>query len=297
MTQPADNQPWTVLRLINWTKDYFAGKDVDCPRLAAELLLAHVLGCPRIALYAQFEKVPDPRQLADYRALVKRAAAAEPVAYLVGHKEFYSLDFLVTPHVLIPRPETELLVDVAVEHLKAAGEAPRYWDAFTGSGCIAAAVGKHAPAARILATDASAEALDIARQNLARHGLEDRATLALVSLLSLPRELAGLAPFDAITANPPYVTDAQMEELPAVVRCEPVDALAGGADGLDCIKPVLSQAPDLLAAGGLLAMEIGAGQAAAVWDLAAAVGRYGRLAFIRDAGGIERVLVAQKKSA
>lgn len=295
MAERVDNQPWTVLRLINWTRDYLTSKGVDSPRLAAEVLLSHVLGGPRIALYAQFEKVPTAEQLTQYRELVKRASGHEPVAYLVGHKEFYSLDFLVNEHVLVPRPETELLVDAALAHLEKAGEQPRYWDAFTGSGCIAAAVGKHAAQARILATDASPEALEVAKQNLAKHGLSDRSTLAQVDTLSLPAELSALAPFDVITANPPYVSDAQLAELPADVRHEPASALAAGPDGLKYILPVLATAHQHLAPGGLLAMEIGAGQAAAVWEEVGSLSQYERPAFVKDLAGIERVLVAYKE--
>jgi release factor glutamine methyltransferase len=305
MGERADNQPWTILRLITWTKDYLASKGVDSPRLAAEVLLAHVLGSPRIALYAQFEKVPAAEQLAQYRELVKRAGAHEPVAYLVGHKEFYSLDFLVDEHVLIPRPETELLVDAALEHLAraAAGAAdavakkagrPHYWDAFTGSGCVAAAVGKHAAEAQILATDLSDDALAIARQNLEKHGLTPRATVARADSLSLPADLASLAPFDVITANPPYVRDSDMAGLPADVRHEPASALAAGPDGLKYILPILAAAHAHLAPGGLVAIEIGAGQAPAVWEAVAAATQYERPRFIKDLAGIERVLVAYK---
>jgi release factor glutamine methyltransferase len=296
MTQRADNQPWTVLRLITWTKDYLASKGVDSPRLCAEVLLAHVLEAPRIALYAQFEKVPAAEQLAKYRELVKRAGSHEPVAYLVGHKEFYSLDFVVNEHVLIPRPETELLVDAALGHLKEAGAQPRYWDAFTGSGCIAAAVGKNSKTVRILATDASPEALEVARQNLAKHGLTERSTLARVDALSLPADLAALAPFDVITANPPYVSDSEMAALPPNVRHEPASALAAGPDGLKYILPVLAAAHEYLAPGGLLAIEIGASQAAAVWDAVNAAKHYERASFIKDTAGIERVLKAHKAS-
>lgn len=218
------------------------------------------------------------------------------MAYLVGHKEFYSLDFIVNEHVLIPRPETELLVDVAVAQLKAAGPQPRYWDAFTGSGCIAAAVGKNAPSATILATDASTEALKVANQNLEKHELASRSTVERVDVLDLPEHLHHLAPFDAITANPPYVSDAEMAELPQDVRHEPISALAGGGDGLKFIKPTIETAHNYLQTGGLLAVEMGAGQSAAVWAIVNRVGEYKRTKFLKDAAGIERALVAYKKA-
>jgi release factor glutamine methyltransferase len=292
---PPTNQPWTVLRLINWTREYFERQGMDQPRLSAEVLLAHVLECPRLALYTQFERVPSEPKLAAYRELVKRAAAHEPIAYLVGHREFYSLDFIVTPDVLVPRPETELLAERAIDFLRER-ENPHYWDACTGCGAVPVAVGKHTPAARILASDISTKALAIARRNLERHGLLDRTTLTVASLLELPPELKGLGPFDAITANPPYVSDAQMAELPETVKYDPPLALRAGPEGLDFIRPILEQAPRRLAAGGLLAVEIGFGQAEAVWAIVNQVGQYERAQFARDAANIERILVAYRKA-
>ena len=296
MNEQADGQPWTVLRLINWTKDYLAGHEVHSPRLAAEVLLAHVLNCPRIALYTQFEKVPPAEELAAYRRLVKRSAAHEPVAYLVGHREFYGLEFVVGPGVLIPRPETELLVDKAIEHLKSLGRPGGHWDACTGSGAVAVAVAKHVADAGILGTDTSATALAAARSNVESHGLTGRVTVAEGNLLDLPAALAGRAPFDAITANPPYVSEGEMAELPPEVRQEPAGALLAGKGGLDCIGPILQQAPHVLADMGMLAVEIGCGQAEAVWDLVSRVGRYERVEFARDPAGIERVVVAYKRA-
>jgi len=258
--------------------------------------LAHVLQCPRITLYTQFERTPTPDQLAAYRQLVGRAAAHEPVAYLVGHREFYSLDFIVTPDVLVPRPETELLADKAIEHLKPLGGRGRYWDACTGSGALAAAVGVHAPEAAVLATDTSEAALATARQNMAKHGLAQRVTVARVDLLDLPEELAERGPFDAVTVNPPYVSEAEMAELPPGVLREPRVALCGGDDGLDCIRSILQQAPNILADHGMLAMEIGHGQAGHVWDMVNKIGRYERIEFARDTADVERALVAHKAS-
>jgi len=292
---PAPNeQAWTVLRLLDWTREYFARQQIDSPRLAAEMLLAHVLACPRVQLYARFDRCPSPRDLTTYRDLVRRAVAHEPVAYLVGHREFYSLDFIVTPDVLIPRPETELLVDQAVEFLRSRGPSPRCWDACTGSGAVAVAVAKQAPDAAVLATDISASALAVAGQNVEKHALAERVDLAKADLLTLPAGLVDQAPFDVVTANPPYISITQMAELPADVLQEPAAALAAGADGLDCIRPILNQAPDVLVEGGLLAMEIGFGQAEAVWGLYNQVGRYERGEFVRDGAGLERVLVAHR---
>ncbi len=294
MSDPTSEQPWTVLRLIDWTKNYFADKQMDSPRLAAEVLLAHTLECPRLGLYTQFDKVPGESQLTAFRKLVKRAAAAEPVAYLVGHREFYSLDLIVTPDVLVPRPETELLVDKAVEHLRSLGRPSRCWDICTGSGAVALAVAKNAPDAVVLATDVSDAALAVAVRNAAKHQLDERVTIAKADLLTAPDDAVAAEPFDVVTANPPYITDAEMAELPATVKHEPTRALCGGADGLDFIGPILRQAPDVLVAGGLLAVEIGYNQAAAVWELVQQVGRYQDVEFARDGAGIERTLVAKR---
>ncbi|NLF33208.1 MAG: peptide chain release factor N(5)-glutamine methyltransferase [Planctomycetes bacterium] len=296
MNAQANAEPWTLLRLITWTKDYLAGRGIDSPRLAAELLLAHVLGCPRMALYTQFARVATEAERTRFRELVKRAADHEPVAYLVGHRDFYSLDLAVTPDVLIPRPETEGLVDRALDHLRGLGRPGTAWDACTGSGAVAVAVAANARDARVLATDISEAALAVARTNASRHALTDRLTVARADLLALPADAGIEGPFDVITANPPYVTAADMDTLGPDVRHEPVAALCAGAEGLDFIAPLLRQAPDRLAAGGLLAMEIGYNQAEAVWDLANTDGRYERISFDRDAAGIERVLAAYRKA-
>ena len=296
MSSTAPEQPWTVGRLIQWTREYLAGREVDSPRLAAEVLLAHVLDCERIALYARYDFAPTAEQLSQYREWVRRAAAHEPVAYLVGCRQFYSLEFVVTPDVLIPRPETELLVDQAVEHLRPLGEAGRYWDACTGSGAVAVATASQVAAGVVLATDTSEPALAVTRRNVEAHGLSSRITVAVADLLQPPAEIADGGLFDAITVNPPYVSDAQMAELPANVRHEPASALAAGADGLAYISPILEQAAGVLTDNGLLGMEIGAGQAEAVWELAQKSDRYERVRFVRDLAGIERVLVAYQKS-
>ncbi|RPI61428.1 MAG: peptide chain release factor N(5)-glutamine methyltransferase, partial [Planctomycetaceae bacterium] len=163
--QPAE--PWTVLKLLNWTKDDFARLDVDEPRLSAEILLAHTLGCKRIELYTRFDYQPTHAQLEQYRQLIQRGRNHEPVAYLVGTKEFFSLKFKVTPDVLIPRPETEMLVVQAVEHLRKLSRAATAWDVCTGSGCVAVAIASQVKEATVLATDISPAALRIARENAA----------------------------------------------------------------------------------------------------------------------------------
>ncbi|MFW6145755.1 MAG: peptide chain release factor N(5)-glutamine methyltransferase [Planctomycetota bacterium] len=296
MSAQTNTEPWTFLRLINWTKDYLAGRGLDSPRLAAELLLAHVLDCPRMALYTQFDRVATEAERARFRELVKRAAEHEPVAYLVGRRDFYSLEVAVTPNVLIPRPESEGLVDRAVDHLRGLGRPGQAWDACTGSGAVALAIAANATETRVLATDTSDAALAVALTNAETHDLTDRVVVAKADLLALPADVGIEGRFDVITANPPYVTAADMETLPPDVRHEPAEALFGGREGLDFIAPLLEQAPGHLAEGGLLAMEIGYNQAEAVRDLAERDGRYERIGFDRDAAGIERILVAYRKA-
>ncbi len=237
-----DESPWTVLKLLNWTRDYFTAAHLDEPRLAAEVLLAHVLKCPRVQLYTRFDYQPDPQQLAAFRELVRRAKALEPVAYLVGQKEFYSLHFKVTPDVLVPRAETEILVSEAVAHLRKLGRATTMWDVCTGSGCVGIATASQVPDVTVLGTDISPRAVAVAEQNAAAHHLEARMRFRVADLLTLPEDCRKLIPFDVITGNPPYVADHQM--ISETVRHEPPVAIHGGADGLDFLRRLVAEAPD-----------------------------------------------------
>lgn len=289
MNAAADD--WTVLRLLNWTKDYFVRSGLDEPRLSAEVLLGHVLGCRRVSLYTQFDRTPNNEQLSAFRRLVRRAGGGEPVAYLTGWKEFYSLAIKVTPDVLVPRPETELLVDAVLDYARSRGDrALRLWDVCTGSGCVAVAAAKQYPALSVLATDISTPACNVARENAKRHGLDDRIRVEQADLLTLPKSTEGL--FDIITANPPYVTDAEMEQLLEPVKREPASALRAGPTGLKFIDPIVRDAPSHLKPNGLLAVEIGFDQAERVYDLLNKTGRYENIRFVKDLAGIERVALA-----
>jgi len=222
-----------VQKLLNWTKDYFGRCGQPSPRLAAEVLLAHVLNCRRIDLYTRFDSQPTDEQRSRFRQLAQRAADHEPVAYLVERKEFYSMSFRVTPDVLIPRPETELLVAEAIEHLKEMEGARRIWDVCTGCGCVAIAVAAQMRSLQptrgeklqALCTDISPAAVEIAAENARVHGLDNCMHFRTADLLSLPDDCRQLAPFGVITANPPYVAAA--DEVAESVRYEPPDALAG----------------------------------------------------------------------
>lgn len=287
---------WTVLHLIDWTREFLARAGVEEPRLSAEILLARVLGCRRVELYARYGFVLGGGQLAAYRELIRRAAGHEPIAYIMGEKEFYSLALKVTPDVLVPRPETELLVDAALAFARGRRGAVRLWDACTGSGCVAVAAAHYAPAMSVLATDISEAALAVARENVERHGLAGRVRVERADLLALPEAGADMAPFDVIAANPPYVSDEEAAQLPEAVRREPDLAVRAGPTGLECIGRIVRDAPAHLRPGGLLAFEIGLNQAEKVHDLLRAAGCYEGVRFLKDNAGIERTALAHVKA-
>ncbi len=286
-------EPWTVLRLLNWTKAHFAGREVDEPRLAAEVLLADAMGCKRIELYARYDHVPSTAVLDAFRANVRKAAGHEPIAYLVGTKEFYSLAFEVTPAVLIPRPESEMLVEKAEEHLAGLDRPGRLWDACTGSGCVAIAAARQVESLQVLATDISAEAIDVAAGNAERLGVAQRVRCRIADALDLPDDAAELAPFDVITANPPYVrTD---EAVAPSVRHEPEVALYGGADGFRVLGAIIDQAGRHLACQGALLLEFGIDQADEVRDRLLATGQFYEPEIYADLRGLDRIGKAVRK--
>jgi len=261
------DEAWTVARLLAWTTGWLEGKGSDSPRLDAEVLLAHVLGRPRILLYTAFDEEVAEEPRTRFRELVRRRGAGAPVAYLVGGREFFSLPFAVTPQVLIPRPETEGLV-VRVLDLCRKAPAPRIVDVGTGSGAIAVAVAKHLPQAIVAAGDVSAEALEVARANAARHGVAERIGFATGDLLAG----AGLeGPWDVVVSNPPYVREDEFATLPQDVReHEPRVALVAGPRGVEVIERLAGEAAERLAPGGWLVLEAGPTVAADVERVLAA---------------------------
>ena len=287
------NDAWTVLKLLGWMKEHFGARKVDSPRLAAEVLLAHVLGCQRIELYARYDKEPTEQQRATLRELVKRAAEHVPVAYLVGKKEFYSLAFKVTEDVLIPRPETEGVVSEALAIIERLDRPAKVWDVCTGSGCVAVAIANQALEVTVLATDVCEAALAVAAENARALDAGDRVRVARADLLALPAEGADLAPFDVVTANPPYV--AEGDEVGESVKYEPRAALYAGKDGLDVIRRLVPMAAGVLASGGALVMEFGRGQADAVRELIVATGAFAEPQIRRDQAHIERIAVTMKR--
>lgn len=285
--------PWTILKLLDWTKRYLAKAQIDEPRLSAEVLLAHALGCERIGLYTRFDQQPPPSVLEAYRKMVKQAADHEPVAYLVGWREFYSLRFKVTRDVLVPRPETEQLVRQAVLHLKSLGRSGLMWDICTGSGCVAVATASQVPDLMVLATDISPAAVAMADENARALGVGSRVRCRVTDLASLGEDCADLKDFDVITANPPYV--AQGDWVSASVAHEPPIALQAGKDGLDCIRRLVPQVGIHLRSGGRLAVEFGRGQTEAICDLLAATGQFDPPHILPDHQDIERTAVATRR--
>lgn len=275
---PSPDQ-WTIRRVLEWTKRHLAEHGSESPRLDAEILLAHARGCPRIQLYTHFDDVLDEQVRSRMRDLVKRRARREPVAYLVGHREFFSLEFEVNREVLIPRPETELLVVEALDAVRGL-DAPRVLDVGTGCGCIAIAVAVNAPAARVTAVDISEGALAVARHNAERHNVSDRIEFRKGDLFA---PLSAEPPFDVIVSNPPYVATADSGRLPPdVERHEPEAALFAGADGLDTIRRIIDDAPPHLKIGGVLLIEFSPEQADRIAELIASAGVFERTAILRD---------------
>jgi release factor glutamine methyltransferase len=284
-------ETWTIGRLLTWTTDYLKQHKSDSPRLDAEVLLAHARGCPRIQLYANFEEVADDGLRARFRELVKKRAEGMPVAYLVGKREFYSLDFKVTPDVLIPRPETEHVVIAALDFIKErSGGKTTVCDVGTGSGCIAICLAKHAATAQVTAVDISPPALAVARENAAAHGVAEKIEFVESDLFAaLPAERK----FDVIASNPPYIPAAEYATLPAGVRdYEPRQALLAGNDGLEIIRRLLADANSRLQPNGMLVIELSPMLAEAAAALASGEYGYARVEILKDLAGQPRVLAA-----
>ena len=289
---PSTEDRWPIKRLLSWTADRLKKRGLESPRLDAEVLLAHSLGWDRVKLYTRFDQEVGPPERAKFRELIKRRLLDEPVAYLVGRKEFFSLPFAVSPAVLIPRPDSEFVVVAFIDAFKDAKNV-RAVDVGTGSGCLALACLANHPAARFWATDASEDALTTAESNAKTLKLHARVEFRLGNLLD-PVEAD--APFDAIVSNPPYIPTKDLDLLDPCVRDhEPRLALDGGPDGLKVINRLIAQAAPLLAPGGRLFLEIGAGQDEAVREI---LGKRPDLEWIkcdRDHSGIPRVVHAKKR--
>jgi release factor glutamine methyltransferase len=288
---PAQKQTWTILEVLRWTIGRFERHGIASARLDAELLATRAFGRTRVELYTHFDQPLGDPELAAYRSLVQRRMAGESVAYILGRKEFWSLDLEVDARVLVPRPDTETLVEEALELLNGVpdkGRALRVADVGTGSGALALALKKERPGDEVFAVDVSPDALDVARGNATRLGLE--VTFVQGDLVS---PLAGLGTFDLVVSNPPYIPSQDIAGLSPEVRREPILALDGGTDGLVLVRRLASDGRKILVSGGALAMEIGAGQAGGVMEILRGEG-YTNVGSRRDLAGIERVVFGRQ---
>lgn len=284
------SEPWTIRRVVKWSSDDFAGRGIESARLDAELLVAHALGLDRVKLYMDLDRPLTPDELARIRELVVRRRKREPIAYILGRREFYGRSFEVTPAVLVPRPDTETLIERALELLPEDATGPAL-DLCTGSGCIAITLAAERGALVVDATDLSEEALAIAQKNAASLGVAERVSLHrgdLFAALPAPREYA------LIACNPPYIPEGERDTLAAdVAQYEPGLALFAGGDGLDVLRRLCAEALRWLAPGGTILIEVGAGQAPSVIALLEAAG-LGEARAHRDLGGHERVVEARR---
>ncbi|QDT43353.1 Release factor glutamine methyltransferase [Gimesia alba] len=284
-------EPWTVRRILDWTTAHLTKHGSDSPRLDAEVLLAFARKCERIRLYTNYEDEVSEQERGLMRELVQRRAKSEPVAYLVGNREFFGLDFYVDSHVLVPRPDTETLV---MELVDAAQQlpAPSILDLCTGSGCIAIAAAANCAKASFLATDISERALEIAQKNAESNALSDRIQFLLSDCFA---NIAQGTVFDIIVSNPPYIPDAEIETLDADVKQhEPRLALAGGVDGLDFYRKIIDEAPQYLKDGGFLMLEFSPEQETSLKALFEASGKYENVRVKADLAGRARVIISEK---
>jgi len=298
---PADKtegKNWTPLDLLNWTTAYFERAEIENPRLNAELLLSKVCGLERVMLYANFDQEVPAERRAEFRQLVKQRAERFPLQYLLGRAQFYGRAFEVSPAVLVPRQETELVVDKCLQKLPGDGSGLAAADVGAGSGILAVTLACERPGLCVLATDVSEEALAVASRNAELHGAQERVTF-LAGDLCEPLRSGGAGKLDLLVSNPPYIPTAVIETLQPEVRDhEPRCALDGGPDGISVVRELVPQAADCLKPGGWMVLEVGEGQAK---DARGLMGGCIMLdadsvETLTDAGGCERVIAARRKA-
>lgn len=280
------SESWTIGKVVRWATDDFRARGIDSPRLDAELVIAQALGTTRVQLIIDSERPLDPGELGAIRELVKRRRTREPVAYLRGEREFYGRPFRVDRRVLVPRPDTEALIDVAISRTRFCALSMRALDLCTGSGCVGITLAKERPTSRVYCTDLSEDAVAVARENALRLGAYNASVWA--------GDLFGAIDpgwrFDLITANPPYIPTKTVDTLDADIKDhEPRLALDGGVDGLQVAARIIHEAPAHLASGGVLALEIGDDQGPAVADLLAKRG-FGDVRVDKDYARRDRVV-------
>lgn len=287
---------WTIKELLKVSAEYLREKGVDNARLSAELLLAHHLKVDRVRLYLEFEKPLHEEELAGYRTLIRRRAAREPLQYITGVQEFWSTSLVVRPGVLIPRPESEILVEQTLEILRLEEgrgiSEPRILDLCTGSGALIVSLGREVRDSLLWASDISGEALAVARENSLRHGLAQRIEFLQGELLD-PSKARSLT-YHVIVSNPPYVAAEEMASLMPEVLHEPSVALDGGPGGMAYIERIIREAPDCLQPGGWLLMEMDPRQVPTALILLDQTGRYGERKAVKDYSRRDRVIVARR---
>ena len=284
-------ETWTILKLLKWTTAYFKAHHIEQPRAAAEILLAHTLGIGRVDLYVQYDRPLESHELEVFKRFIQRRILREPVAYIVGKKEFWSMDLKVTPDVLIPRPETETLVEAALTIIPLEpGSAPlKILDLGTGSGAVVLAMASERPVHRFYAVDRSEKALAVALDNARMLDLNKAITFLQGNWFDSVRELVHY--FDVIVSNPPYISSHEYKALPPeIAQYEPREALDGGSDGLDAIRLIIKETARYIVPGGRLVFEIGYDQWTAVEKLIEGSGAYSEWAVIKDYSGHDRVV-------
>ena len=289
------NTPWTILKLLNWAASYFTSHDIDNPKSTAEILLSHALRMQRIDLYLQYDRPLNRDELSVFKQLVQRRRNREPVAYIVGNKEFWSLPLAVTKDVLIPRPDTECLVETAMSILEnePAGPPLRILDLGTGSGAVVLALASQYRGPVYFASDISAKAAGLAKANALENGLSH---VHFFTGDWLAPVRTSTSPFDLIVSNPPYIPSGDIPNLQAeIYRYEPLAALDAGVDGLSCLRYLVQRAWPYLKPGGHLMLEIGYNQKDDVTAIAVADGRYETISVRKDYGGNDRVICMQRR--
>jgi release factor glutamine methyltransferase len=306
---PAAPQSWTTRELLGWMTKAFEAKALDSPRRMAEMLLAHIIGCDRLRLYMDTDRPATPIERETLRDLVRRALSHEPIQYLVGEESFFGMSFHVDKRVLIPRPSTQTLIDEVLNHARKnpddrtlresdAGVGMMIADVCTGSGCIAAALAKNLPGARVIASDLSEEALEVAQLNITRHELDERVDLVHGDLLKpiFAHPVAGQkGALHYLCSNPPYIPDHEWDAVePNVKDHEPTMALRAQRDGMVFIERLIDRGPELLRIGGLMLIEIAACNASACLQLASDHPQLDRARIAKDSDGHDRILIAER---
>jgi release factor glutamine methyltransferase len=286
--QNMENESWTIKKVLDWTTDFFSKHKIENPHLEAEILLSHALHIDRIKLYIDFEKEIDKKSLETFKGFITRRVKGEPAAYITGSKHFMSLIFNVTADVLIPRPETELLIENAIELSKAFQGKITLLDIGTGSGIIAVSLAKFISDISICATDSSKKALEVAIANAKKHEVENKIQFIEADLFPKDDQR-----YDIIISNPPYIKTSDIKDLqPEIRNFEPFAALDGGPDGLDCYRRIAEKAGGFLKEGGFLLMEVGSDSAKDVAVLIQNALKTKNIRIKKDLNGLDRVVVA-----